>query len=254
MGALHRGHMALIAQSKKEQKVTIASIFVNPTQFNEPADFAKYPVTLEKDIQMLEAGGCDILFLPAVNEVYPDGITPKHHYELGELENIWEGFYRPGHFQGVCQVVHRLLDIIKPAHLYLGMKDYQQCKVIRKMIELTGLNVQVHMVPTVREADGLALSSRNLRLNERERQQAVSIYNQLCMIKEGIGQWSVEELQQKATENLLASGFKKVDYVAIANRQTLFPIKEFFPGKKLVVLIAAFLNEVRLIDNMELDG
>ena len=254
MGALHRGHMALIAQSKKEQKVTVASIFVNPTQFNEPSDFAKYPVTLEKDIQMLEAGGCDILFLPAVNEVYPDGTTPKHHYELGELENIWEGFYRPGHFQGVCQVVHRLLDIIKPAHLYLGMKDYQQCKVIRKMIELTSLNVQVHMVPTVREADGLALSSRNLRLNEMERQQAVSIYNQLGMIKERIGQWSMEELQQKATQNLLADGFKKVDYVAIADRETLFPIKEISPGKKLVVLIAAFLNEVRLIDNMELDG
>jgi pantoate--beta-alanine ligase len=253
MGALHRGHMALIAESKKEQPLTIASIFVNPTQFNEPADFAKYPVTIEKDIQLLEAAGCDVLFLPSVEQIYPDGLNTDRHYELGELENTLEGFYRPGHFHGVCQVVHRLLEIVKPAHLYLGSKDYPQCKVIQKMIELTGLKVQVHMVPTVREMDGLALSSRNLRLTEIERKQAVSIYRQLGMIKEEIKERPLQELLHAATQNLLRDGGRQVDYVAVADRETLRPVANFSPGEKLVALIAASMNEVRLIDNIEVN-
>lgn len=252
MGALHSGHMALIEASKKEQGFTIASIFVNPTQFNDPADFAKYPVTLENDIQQLEAAGCEVLFLPSVKEIYPDGVRSNFHYDLGDLENVLEGFYRPGHFQGVCQVVHRLLEIVSPAHLYLGSKDYQQCKVIGKMIALTGLKVQLHMVPTVREESGLALSSRNMRLSKEEREQATSIFRQLRIIGENIGKSPIADLREQATRNLLADGFRKVDYVAIADRQTLQPVLQYTPGIQLVALIAAFMNEVRLIDNMEL--
>ena len=251
MGALHEGHLELVKQCKQAQQLTLSSIFVNPTQFNDPADFKKYPVTIEKDISLLEEAGCDILFLPSVLEIYPGGISKLIHYELGSLENILEGFYRPGHFQGVCRVVHRLLDIVKTAHIYLGRKDYQQCMVIKKMLELTGLNVQVHIVPTVREPDGLAMSSRNIRLDEAARKQAVSIYKQLNWIKNEIGNQPMAALKETATGNLLNDGFSKVDYVAIAEPDSLVPLEKIAAGDRAVVLIAAFLKEVRLIDNME---
>ena len=254
MGALHKGHLELIKHCKQAQQLTIASIFVNPTQFNDPADFSKYPVTIENDIRLLEATGCDILFLPSVAEIYPNGFSAAMHYQLGELENILEGFYRPGHFQGVCQVVHRLLDIVKPGNLYLGRKDYQQCMVIKKMLELTALDIRVNIVPTVREWDGLAMSSRNMRLNETERKQALSIYRQMTMIKERIASEPVSALINKANANLLNDGFSKIDYVSIVNPQSLLPVSEVKPGESALVLIAAFLNNVRLIDNMEISG
>ena len=167
MGALHEGHISLIIKSKSANSLTICSIFVNPTQFNNPMDFEKYPITIDSDITMLEEAGCDILFLPSTDEIYPKEFI-KINYELGYLESILEGKYRPGHFQGVCMVVERLLRIIPCNILYLGQKDYQQCMVIEKMISLRNMDVDLVIAPTVRESDGLAMSSRNRRLSIEE--------------------------------------------------------------------------------------
>jgi pantoate--beta-alanine ligase len=252
MGALHAGHITLLKKSVGEQDLTVASIFVNPTQFNDPADFKNYPVTIETDILQLEKAGCDILFLPTVDEIYPGGNFEKRHYELGSLETLLEGHFRPGHFQGVCQVMDRLLTIIRPGHLYMGSKDYQQCMVIKKLIGLLHLAIEFHMVQTIREPDGLALSSRNLRLNADERKTAVSIFKQFDFIKHHAGSLPLQELIEKTSSNLLASGFLKVDYVSIADPASLKPLEIVEKGEPFLVLIAAFLGKVRLIDNMEI--
>jgi pantoate--beta-alanine ligase len=256
MGALHNGHISLIAASKKKCNITVSSIFVNPTQFNDPKDFNKYPVALEKDIDLLEQAGCDLLFLPTVTEMYPDdmvgrGIAPKMLYNLGYLETVLEGKYRPGHFQGVCMVVHRLLDIVNPDKLFLGQKDYQQCMVISKLVELIGLKHKTEIIicPTLREEDGLAMSSRNMRLNEAERKKATTIYHCLSLIKENTGNDTPTELIKKVEFILAESGFK-VDYVEIADAANISPIKDWSDKQKTVALVAAFINEVRLIDNM----
>jgi pantoate--beta-alanine ligase len=249
MGALHAGHISLIEASKSQTELTVISIFVNPTQFNNEADFANYPITLEKDVLMLEKAGCDVLFLPLVAEIYPQGTANLPHYELGFVETVLEGKYRPGHFQGVCQVVHRLLQMVQPHLLYLGQKDYQQCMVIKKMIALTGLPTHIQICPTLREPDGLAMSSRNVRLNDIERKQAVQIWQTLNFVKKHIRRGDLAALKQQATSFLNNNGFK-TDYVEIANADYL-QLQHKWDGKTpLVILVAAFLNEVRLIDNM----
>ena len=254
MGALHPGHITLIQSSKKDNDITISSIFVNPTQFNDPKDFAKYPVTIEKDILQLEQAGCDALLLPSVEEIYPKGTTLKTQYELGKIETLLEGKYRPGHYQGVCQVVHRLLDIVQPNNLYLGQKDYQQCMVIARLVELMGKKKDIHIniCPTLREADGLAMSSRNMRLNAEERQKAVLIIRSLSYIKENIGSNGIESIKNKANAMLTNEGFR-VDYIEIADAKTLEPVSNWDGNQKLVALAAAYLNEVRLIDNLVLN-
>ncbi len=252
MGALHQGHISLINNSKNTNPITVSSIFVNPTQFNDPKDFEKYPVTLEKDIAILEEAGCDILFLPSVAEMYPTAFNNLQQYDLGYLETVLEGKYRPGHFQGVCQVVHRLLQIVEPDNLFLGQKDYQQCMVIKKLIELVNLKVNVIVCATLREDDGLAMSSRNMRLNKQEREKAVKIYDALAFLKREIKPGYVEDIKERALQYLTAEGFKP-DYVAIASAANLELI-EYWDGKEnIVALIAAYLNEVRLIDNMLLN-
>jgi len=254
MGALHEGHISLLDSSKKADEITICSIFVNPTQFNDSADFEKYPITLEKDIAMLETAGCDILFLPTVAEMYPKGTNPVLHYDLEYLETILEGRYRPGHFQGVCMVVHRLLEIIKPDNLYIGQKDYQQCMVIKKLIDLIGLGDQVklNISPTLRNTDGLAMSSRNMRLNDEERKKATTIYQTLSYIKDKLNNRSLLQLKEKGTAMLTEKGFK-VDYVEIADADNLQPVDLWDGKQKLVALAAAHLNQVRLIDNILLN-
>jgi pantoate--beta-alanine ligase len=254
MGALHEGHISLLDSSKKVDEITVCSIFVNPTQFNDPADFEKYPITLEKDITMLETAGCDILFLPPLAEMYPKGTNPVLHYDLGYLETILEGRYRPGHFQGVCMVVHRLLEIVKPDNLYIGQKDYQQCMVIKKLIDLIGLRnlVKLNISPTLRNTDGLAMSSRNMRLNDEERKKATAIYQTLCYIKDKLNNGSLLQLKEKATVMLTDKGFK-VDYVEIADADNLQLVDQWDGKQKLVALAAAHLDNVRLIDNIVLN-
>lgn len=249
MGALHTGHISLIDTAKTDRLFTVCSIFVNPTQFNNQQDFNKYPTTIEKDIYLLEKAGCDVLFLPSAEEIYPNGQKAATHYDLGYIETILEGKFRPGHFQGVCQVVERLLKIVQPSILYLGQKDYQQCMVIGKLINIMKSDIKLTICPTQRETSGLAMSSRNMRLNEAEKIQAPKIYETLQFIKQRLATHSLADLKNTAKDNLSAYGFV-VDYVEIADAKTLHPIENNNNISAIVILIAAYLNEVRLIDNL----
>jgi len=249
MGALHPGHISLLQSALKADVVSVCSIFVNPAQFNDARDFKNYPATIEKDIDALEKAGCDVLFLPSVSEMYPDGLLHAKNYELGYLETVLEGKFRPGHFQGVCLVVHRLLNIIPADDLYLGQKDYQQCMVIKKLVELEQINIRMHICPTLRETTGLAMSSRNMRLTEDGRKHALKIFETLTYVKNNIKPGDLRALKQAATDQLTHAGFK-VDYVEIADAGNL-EIRNNWNGQgKLVVVVAAFLEEVRLIDNL----
>ena len=248
MGALHKGHISLIEASKRTDTLTICSIFVNPTQFNNTADFEKYPVTIKKDIDMLEKAGCNVLFLPSVEEIYPEDSSTTLHYELGFIETVLDGKYRPGHFQGVCNVVQRLLDIVQPNTIYLGQKDYQQCIIIKKLTELIQSPTQIIICPTLRESDGLAMSSRNMRLTSVERMKAVKISEVLLFIKQEIKPGNLQDLKQRCINYLTNEGYN-VDYVEIADATNLTLLQNWDGKTKLVALVAAFLNEVRLIDN-----
>lgn len=252
MGALHKGHITLISACKKNCDITVCSIFVNPTQFNDSKDFEKYPQNLSNDILLLENTRCDILFLPAVSEIYPGGIQSVRQYDLGEMQYILEGKYRPGHFQGVCQVVHRLLDIVNPDNIFLGQKDYQQCMVIKRLIQLINSAAQVIVVNTVREETGLALSSRNLRLNDEQKRQAAGIFEMLMYIKTNYTTFSFSDMEEYTKKYLSDNGFYKTDYVAIADAKTLHPVSNAAEAERLVALVAAFIGEVRLIDNLVL--
>lgn len=248
MGALHDGHISLIKKSKSQNSLTICSIYVNPTQFNNVIDLNKYPVTLESDIDKLEMAACDVLFLPSTDEMYLNDEV-NEHYDLGMLEHILEGKYRPGHFQGVCIIVDKLLTAIKPNTLYLGKKDYQQCMVINKMITDKKYEVRLEICDTIREPSGLAMSSRNLRLNEVERIDALKIIETLINIKKNIKPGNLEEIKIKATKYLTKNGYK-VDYTEIADAATLEIVSDWDGKAKLVALVAANLNNVRLIDNI----
>lgn len=250
MGALHQGHISLIEKSKSENDITICSIFINPTQFNNPNDFKKYPVTIEADIEQLELNGCDILFMPSVNDIYPENFQ-KSHFELGYLDNILEGKHRAGHFQGVCMVVKRLLEIVKCDILYLGQKDYQQCMVIKKMATDLNIPVEIKISPTIREENGLAMSSRNKRLNEAEKEAALVIFEVLSLLKDNIFELSITALLQTGENKLTSKGFK-VDYIVITD-EILNPIKNAEKNQTIVALIAASIGDVRLIDNMILN-
>jgi pantoate--beta-alanine ligase len=202
-------------------------------------------------VEQLLPAGCDVLFLPSVDEIYPPG-HEQRHYALGTVENVLEGAFRPGHFQGVCQVVDRLLELTQPDRLYLGQKDFQQCMVIRRLLELTGRSgsVELVIVPTMREQDGLAMSSRNLRMNEAQRTLSLEISRQLGNIRAHFAEQSNEALQRGATEALEAAGFQ-VDYISIAEPATLLPLND--KQRPAVVLAAATIGPVRLIDNMLID-
>jgi pantoate--beta-alanine ligase len=251
MGALHNGHLGLIKNALQSHSVVVCSIFVNPSQFNNKDDFEQYPSTIEKDIEMLTLSGCHVLFLPSVPEVYPPSFKKKH-YDIGYLETILEGYYRPGHFQGVCQVMDQLLTFIMPQNLYLGQKDFQQCMVIKKLIALIGMQnrINVHIISTMRENDGLAMSSRNLRLTSEQRKIAPVIFKELKSIKDQLQNKSPEQLKEMAISHLTESGFK-VDYLEMVQKETLLPSSD--KSTPLIVLVAAFLGPVRLIDNLPLN-
>jgi len=251
MGALHAGHLALLHRSKRETDKTICSIFVNPTQFNDPADFSKYPITLEDDIRMLEMAGVDILFLPDVHEIYPEGTASLETYDLGRMDQLLEGRQRPGHFQGVCQVVHRLLSVTRPDVLFMGRKDFQQCMVVRRLIHLKSIPVRLEICDTVREADGLAMSSRNMRLSPDDRPTASILYDVLNRLKHGLDSGLLESRLRAGREALAAAGFR-VDYLEICRTTDLEPVTEWDGHTPLTALAAAFLGEVRLIDNIDL--
>ena len=253
MGALHQGHISLVEACKKENDLSVCSIFVNERQFNNRIDFEKYPASVDGDIYKLEKAGCGVLFLPTEVEVYPAPYANKH-FDLGNIETVLEGAYRPGHFQGVCQVVERLLDIVRPDVLYLGQKDYQQCIIIKKLVDLMGksdkINIRIH--PTMREADGLAMSSRNIRLSKEDREKAPNIHKTLMHIKNNLHEGDLKQLKNQAKEKLQIHDFK-IDYLEVADAETLKLVNELKEKQKLVALVAASLREVRLIDNLLLN-
>ena len=248
LGALHEGHLSLIRQSMQVADITVCSIFINPLQFNNADDFKKYPKTIENDIALLEQSGCEVLFMPDEKEIYPDEASRVPHYDLGYAATIFEGKFRPGHFDGVCLVVERLLRIVKPDFLLLGQKDFQQCIIIERLIRLMNQDTQLIICPTVREESGLAMSSRNLRLSPSERKTAASIHQHLIWIKEKLSIDNFHDLQKKAISDLEKMGFK-VEYLELAKRNSLEPIDVFEEGEQAIILIAVFLNGVRLIDN-----
>lgn len=249
MGALHPGHISLLHDSKTQNSISVCSIFVNPTQFNDSKDFDKYPSTIEKDIDALERAGCDLLFLPSVAEMYPNGTQQTGKYELGYLETVLEGKFRPGHFQGVCMVMDRLLSILPTNELYVGQKDYQQCMVIKKLIELKQFTCNINICPTLREIDGLAMSSRNMRLTEQDRKKAVKIFETLRFLKQHLKPGKLATIKLTAMQNLVDAGFT-VDYIEIANAADLAILNDWNGTTKTVAVVAAFLGPVRLIDNM----
>ena len=251
MGALHDGHIALVQESLRTCDITVVSIFVNPTQFDNKEDFSKYPNTIEHDIYLLEKSGCDVLFQPTHDEVYPGLETQAKTYDLGYLDEILEGKFRKGHFQGVCQVVEWLLKIVQPTHLFLGQKDYQQVLVIKKLLDISGSDITLVRCPTYREPDGLAMSSRNLRLNKDQRVLSAEIYKCLCYMKTHLMRGDLSELQAESVQYLKAKDFT-VDYVEIAEANDLknVPDGEWDGIQPLVALIAASIGDIRLIDNL----
>ena len=249
MGALHPGHLSLIEQAKQHNDVVICSIFVNPTQFTDPSDLEKYPRPIEKDTQMLADAGCDILFNPPVNEMYA---AHEHwHLELGEIEHLLEGKFRPGHYQGVTQVVYKLFNIIKPNTAYFGQKDFQQVMVISKMVELMNLPVKIVMCPILREDDGLAMSSRNIHLTADDRQHALVLSKALQWIKDNFAADKTEELQAEAAKMIGNEPGVELEYFEIADGDTLHQADK--GTKNPVVLVAARVGKTRLIDNILID-
>ncbi len=250
MGALHEGHFSLLKKSKEIANKTVCSIFVNPTQFNNPEDFKKYPINIEQDIYLLEKWGCDVLFLPDIKEIYPTEADKKESFNLGKLENILEGKYRPGHFQGVCMVVKCLLNIVQPSYLFAGQKDYQQCLVLLKLLHIINSPAELIICPTIREKDGLAMSSRNLRLNKNERIVAPEIFNTLSFMQQQLKPGSIKNLKAMGIDALTKKGFK-VDYVEIAKAYNLESVDVWDGNDPLIILCAAFINDIRLIDNVK---
>lgn len=249
MGALHEGHLSLIQQSKAHTDCSVASIFVNPTQFNDASDLEKYPRTTGPDIDLLTSVGTDVLFLPSVSEVYPKGLDTSLTLDFGELATVMEGAFRPGHFDGMAQVVKRLLDIVQPNRLFMGQKDFQQLTIVRSMIRQLSLPVELMMCPIIREEDGLAMSSRNRRLPADHRALSIRLNQTLKKAKEMMSDHSPEEVMKASMENLQHPSFKP-EYFEIADAITLQPINNFDDSDFIVACTAVWVGEVRLIDNL----
>ncbi len=252
MGALHQGHIHLVKQARHESDLVVVSIFVNPIQFNNPSDLAQYPRTLSADLKLLEDAGVDLVFVPENSEMYPSEVQVA--FRFGALEEVLEGAFRPGHFNGVAIVVSKLFHIIQPDLAYFGQKDLQQVSVIRRLVKDLQFDLQVRVVPTVRETDGLALSSRNLRLSPEQRLQALSLYKCLESAKS-------ELLKGNAwfdTKKQLEGGFDhskelRLEYLELVDLDDFRPAEKRKPELKQGICIAAYVGEVRLIDNIILD-
>ena len=248
MGALHQGHLELVKRSVSENAVTVVSIFVNPTQFNNANDLLKYPRTLETDCDLLRSVDCTYVFAPSVEDVYPEPDTRQ--FEFGDLTTVMEGKFRPGHFNGVAQVVSRLFDIVKPDTAYFGEKDFQQLAIIRELVRQMDSDIQITACPIVREEDGLAMSSRNRRLNESQRKQAAIISQTLFKSVEIGRNYPVEKLKKWVIESINAASELQVEYFEIVDAFTLQPVEKWEDTKHPTGHIAVFSGDVRLIDNV----
>jgi len=248
MGALHEGHLVLIRKAASENDFVVVSIFVNPIQFNNPEDLAKYPRTLEEDIQKLEGTGCSLVFAPSADEMYPEPDLTE--FDFGQLDKVMEGKFRPGHFKGVAIVVKRLFEIVNPHKAYFGEKDFQQLAIIKKMVSMFQMPVQIVPCPIVRESDGLAMSSRNARLSLEERAEAPVIYKVLSGIKENYSWFIPDGIKQLVTGEIQESRYFRVEYVDVVDTETLLPFEDWQDAEHAVVCVAAYLGGVRLIDNI----
>ncbi len=248
MGALHAGHISLVAASKKACSITVASIFVNPTQFNNQSDFDNYPITIDNDKAQLIAAACDILFLPSVAEMYPEPDTRT--FEFDGIENVMEGQFRPGHFNGVAQIVSKLFDAVTPDSAFFGQKDFQQLAIIRKMVEKLNYNISIIGEAIIREEDGLAMSSRNVRLNAEQRKKALLLSSTLFELKNKIKNNSINEINNWVEEQFRHDETFKFEYFQIVNSYTLLPIISWDDQSPKTACIAVFVGDVRLIDNI----
>ena len=253
MGALHQGHVSLIQQSLSVCSHTICSVFVNPTQFNEASDLQKYPRTPAKDTELLTSVGTDILFLPEVDEVYPSGFESQIKVNFNGLDLQMEGAFRPGHFEGVAQVVHRLLELTEPDVIFMGQKDFQQCLIVRRMIEFLNLEVELFVCPIIRTKEGLAMSSRNVLLSEEGKQKALVLNRALAHAKVTLAEKDVSKVQEEVNV-LFEQANVKLEYFDIVDGHNLEPITSFKTSNFIVACTAAWVENVRLIDNMILKG
>lgn len=251
MGALHEGHLSLIAKAKASCDVVVCSIFVNPTQFNDPKDLLLYPRTEEADIALLKEAGCDIVFVPAVSAIYPEG-QEVQDYNFGTLTSEWEGRFRPGHFNGVITVVKRLFEIVIPHKSFFGKKDFQQFSVIREWVKRFQIEVEIVGCDTVRASSGLALSSRNKRLSDEQIILATAFSKTLLFLQENKLTNDVNALLSEAKELFIEKENIELQYFTIANSETLEPLEKLSDAKHQVALIAGFIGGVRLIDELEL--
>ena len=256
MGALHKGHLSLIEKAKADKAITVCSIFVNPTQFNNANDLLNYPRTLEADIKLLESISCDVLFIPSVQEIYPEPI--KTFFNFGSLETTMEGAYRKGHFNGMATVVNRLFEIVKPDFAYFGEKDFQQLTIVKMLVKMQNLPIKIIGFETLREEGGLAMSSRNIHLSPKEREDALIISQTLFKAKELFQTMTIQELKTWAINNLTKNPSIELEYFEIADSETLQPLMIKPDGtksrqdSKIRAFIALKIGKTRLIDNLEL--
>ncbi len=248
MGALHEGHLSLVERCRNENDVVVVSVFVNPTQFNNKEDLRTYPRTEEADKALLEKAGCDIVFMPSVEEVYPEPDTRV--FDLGQVAEVMEGAMRPGHFNGVAQIVSKLFMMVKPDRAYFGEKDFQQIAVIRQMLKTEGFKLQIVPCPIVREEDGLAKSSRNVRLSPEAREAAPSIYHALTDSTQYAQNHTVAETQQFVIDYINAHPEMEVEYYQIVDGITLMPVNDWSDSDYIVGCVTVYCGGVRLIDNI----
>ena len=248
MGALHEGHLQLIRAAALQNDITICSVFVNPTQFNNPDDYKLYPRSLEQDIALLEAVGCQYLFAPTANDMYPE--QTLLHFSFGVLEEVMEGAHRPGHFNGVAMVVSKLFHLVQPHRAYFGQKDLQQVAVVRQLVKALSFELEVVCYPTIREESGLAMSSRNKRLDVQQREHAAQLHQALLRSQEQIGAKSVAAVKDEVRAYLAGVPQLQLEYFEIADPNTLQPVPDLDAAAEVALCIAAHVGPVRLIDNM----
>ena len=253
MGALHKGHVSLIEESQRNNDITIASIFVNPTQFNKKEDLENYPRTIKSDLNLLEKVHCDVVFIPSVSEIYTNNISASH-FNFDGLESQMEGRFRKGHFNGVGTIVKKLFEILQPTNAYFGEKDFQQLQIVRKMAEKNHFPVAVVGCSTFREDDGLAMSSRNKRLTDGERNAASIIYKILKKTAEKIQTQSIDDIKKWVSNEFKKHSFFELEYFVIAEEETLENATILSPKKQYRAFIAVYANTIRLIDNISLSS
>ncbi len=248
MGALHQGHLSLVKRARKDNEIVVTSVFVNPTQFNNPDDLRTYPRTEKADCRLLEEAGVGYAFIPSVEEIYPEPDTRV--FDLGSVAEVMEGAMRPGHFNGVAQIVSKLFAMVQPTRAYFGEKDYQQIAVIRRMVELEGFDIEIVACPIMRHDDGLAMSSRNVRLTPEQRAIAPAIHRTLVESLDLKPSRTVEEVKRFVTETIDALPQMRTEYYEIVNADTMQPINDWNQAKTAVGCVTVYCGNVRLIDNI----